>query len=212
MPSWRLKGKSIKNCNCDYGCPCDFLGPPSKGGCTGFSAMKIDQGNFGEVGLDGLHWAGLIDFPGPLHEGNGVLQPVIDANADAQQRDALLTILSGKDQSPGSLFVIFNSILAKVHDPLFLPFSFEFDYAKRRAKLSILGLLESTLEPIRNPVTGGEHRILVQMPEGFEYREAEITSGQSRATGKVTLDLRNSHGSLANVAYTENGFAGYRRA
>ena len=208
MPSWRLKGKSIKNCNCDYGCPCDFLGPPSKGNCTGFSAMKIDEGNFGEVRLDGLHWAGLINFPGALHEGNGILQPVIDAKADAQQRDALLTILSGKDQSPGSIFVIFTSILAKVHDPLFLPFRFEFDYSKRRAKLSIPGLLESTLEPIRNPVTGGEHRILVQMPEGFEYREAEITNGQSQATGKIPLDLRNSHGSLANVAYTESGFAG----
>lgn len=208
MVSWRMAGKHVKNCNCDYGCPCDFLGRPSHGSCTGFAAMKIDEGNFGDVKLDGLHWAALINFPGALHEGNGILQPVVDSRADDKQRHALMTILSGKDQSASSVFVIFSSILAKVHDPLFLPFSFEFDYAKRKAKVSISGLLDSTIEPIRNPVTGAEHRIRVEMPEGFEYRESEFASGRTRATGKVAFDIKDSHGSLARVAYTEQGFAG----
>lgn len=208
MVSWRITGKHVKNCNCDYGCPCDFLGRPSRGGCTGFVAMEIDRGHFGDVKLDGLHWAGLVNFPGAIHEGNGALQPVIDSRADPKQREALLTILSGKDQSPASMFSIFNSVLSKVHDPLFLPFTFEFDYAKRRAKVAIQGLLESAIEPIVNPVTGTEHRIRVEMPEGFEYHESEFASGSVHASGKVAFDLKNSHGSLARVAYTENGFAG----
>jgi hypothetical protein len=27
---WRLKGEWIKNCNCAFGCPCDFNARPTK--------------------------------------------------------------------------------------------------------------------------------------------------------------------------------------
>lgn len=28
MPSWRMKGQYIKNCNCIATCPCDTVGVP----------------------------------------------------------------------------------------------------------------------------------------------------------------------------------------
>ncbi len=208
MISWRMKGKHIKNCNCDFGCPCDFLGRPSNGTCHGFLAMKIDEGYFGDVKLDGLHWAGIVDFPGPLHEGNGALQPVIDARANEAQRNALLTILSGKEQAPTTMFSIFGSLMTKVHDPLFLPFTFDHDYGARKAKLSIAGLIDCSIEPIINPVTGAPHRIRIEMPEGFEYREAEFANGRSKVSGKISFDLKDRHGSLSLVAYDQDGFAG----
>ena len=31
MADWRLKGEWMKNCNCAYGCPCDFNAPPTNG-------------------------------------------------------------------------------------------------------------------------------------------------------------------------------------
>ena len=34
-------------------------------------------------------------------------------------------------------------------------------------------VLESYIEPIRNPVTGEEHRVRIALPGGFEYTEAE---------------------------------------
>ena len=34
-------------------------------------------------------------------------------------------------------------------------------------------LLESFIEPIRNPATGEEHRARIVLPGGFEYTEAE---------------------------------------
>jgi hypothetical protein len=44
------------------------------------------------------------------------------------------------------------------------------------------GLIETLGEPIRNPVTGVEHRARVQTPEGVEFRIAEASSGTTRTT------------------------------
>ena len=39
----------------------------------------------------------------------------------------------------------------------------------RTARFSAGDILETQSEPIKNPVTGDEHRALVQLPGGFEY-------------------------------------------
>ena len=57
-------------------------------------AMHTDEGHFGDVRLDGLRWAAVAHWPGPLHEGNGTLQAIVDERADEKQREALLTIFS----------------------------------------------------------------------------------------------------------------------
>ncbi len=51
---WSMKGKHLKNCNCAFGCPCDFNARPTYGPCEGMSGMEIDAGYFGETRLDGL--------------------------------------------------------------------------------------------------------------------------------------------------------------
>ena len=33
---------------------------------------------------------------------------------------------------------------------------------------------ETNIEPIKNPVTGEEHRARIVLPDGFEYKEAEM--------------------------------------
>jgi hypothetical protein len=76
------------------------------------------------------------------------------------------------------------------HEPLFLPIEFEVDVETRRAHLEIPGFLEMSGEPIKNPVTGSEHRVSIDLPDGFEFRIAEIGSGTSRCTGPIKLDLR----------------------
>ena len=110
---WRLKGEWIKNCNCAFGCPCDFNARPTNGECKGLVAMHVAKGHFGEVSLDGLNFAAVVDFPGPLHEGNGTLQAIIDERASPAQRDALLAILSGKNSAEGTIFHIFSLIVSK---------------------------------------------------------------------------------------------------
>jgi hypothetical protein len=203
---WRLKGQWLKNCNCAYGCPCDFNALPTRGSCQGMVAMKIERGHFDDLDLSGLGFAVIVDFPGALHEGNGTAQPVVDERANAKQREVLLTIMSGKEQAEGTLFHIFSLIVTKVLDPLFLPIEFTFDKARRRARVNIPGVLETESEPIRNPVTGAEHRIRVVMPEGFEHHEGEIASAcVLKANGGIKYSYANTHSTLAEVEHTPKG-------
>ena len=204
---WRLEGEWIKNCNCAYGCPCDFNAPPTHGSCEGFLGMRITRGHFGSVRLDGLSFMVTVRFPGPLHEGNGEAQPIIDERATEEQRQALFGILSGEHSGEGTLFQIFPLIVTKMHDPIFAPFEFSFDLEGRRAKLRIPGVLESEVEPIRNPVTSQPHRIQVVMPDGFEHRVGEIASADIRSTGAIAFETRGSHSTLAHVVQTPEGVA-----
>jgi hypothetical protein len=208
MPAdWSLEGEWIKNCNCAYGCPCDFNAAPTNGDCKGLLGMRINKGHFNDINLDGLSFFVTVAFPGPLHEGNGQAQPIIDEQASAAQREALSNILSGKNSAEGTLFHIFSMIITKMHDPIFAPVTFEFNKSARTARLSIPGVLETEVEPIRNPVTGAPHRIQVVMPDGFEHIEGEIASSKIHSTGAIKFDTKGAHSTLAHVVQTPHGVA-----
>lgn len=203
---WRMKGKWVKNCNCAAGCPCDFNQRPTHGKCEGMAAMHIEQGHFDDVKLDGLRWAAVYHWPGPLHEGNGTLLAIIDEKANEKQRQALLTILTGQEQSPGTFFQILSLIVSKLLPPKFAPIEFDFNLEKRTARVSVRGVFETVSAPIKNPVTKEDHRIRVVMPEGFEYKEAEIASAVvNKGLADLKYDWPNSHSSLAVVEHTPSG-------
>ena len=204
---WRMKGEWIKNCNCAYGCPCDFNAPPTHGACTGMAGMRITEGYFGEVRLDGLCFIATVYFPGPLHEGNGTMQAIIDERASPEQRDALFGILSGDNSDEGTMFHIYSLIVAKNLTPIFAPIEFEFDREARTARVSIPGVLETTSEPIKNPVTGEPHRIQVVMPEGFEHRGAEVAHATISGKAGIKFEIEGGHSSLALVEYAPFGIA-----
>ena len=204
---WRLEGEWIKNCNCAFGCPCDFNALPTHGSCKGMVAMRINKGHFEGTKLDGLVFAATVDFPGALHEGNGQLQPIIDERATPEQRQALFNILSGKYSAEGTMFQILSLIVTKVHDPVFVPFEFSFDKSGRVARVVAKGVLETEVEPIKNQVTGAPHRIQVVMPEGFEHRAAEVASANIRSTAAIKFETKGTHSSLANVIQTPDGVA-----
>jgi hypothetical protein len=203
--TWRLKGEWLKSCSCDYGCPCDFNARPTQGWCKGLLGLHVTEGHFGRVTLDGLKFFVTVDFPGPLHEGNGTIQPIIDERATPEQRDALFQIMSGKHSAEGTLFHIVSLIVTKVLDPIFAPIELTFDYRKRRAKLSIPRVLECDVEPIKNPVTGAEHRIQVVMPEGFEHREGEVAHATISSTAGIKFAVPKGHATLAHVEQTPAG-------
>ncbi|HVG80779.1 MAG TPA: DUF1326 domain-containing protein, partial [Methylomirabilota bacterium] len=143
---------------------------------------------------------------GAIHEGRGQCLPVIDERASPEQREALLTILSGQESEPGAtVFGVFASTFEKVHEPLSKPISIELDVDGRTGRVVVPGLLESSAEPIRNPVTGATHRARVTLPEGFEYRTAEFASGTVRAQGPIPIDIKGRHAHLADLHITRQG-------
>ena len=203
---WLIKGPKIASCNCDYGCPCEFNGRPTRGLCEGLEAHRIEQGHFGELPLDGLVVAARYRWPGPVHEGGGDAQAIIDERATEAQRAALFKILGGQEQEPTTVFNIYGSTVAKELEPVFAPIEFACDIAARTGRLVVPGVMHLTIEPIRNPVTGAPHRALIRLPEGFEFREAEVGSGTFRGEGDdLGFQNRDCYAALTHVAYGPYG-------
>jgi hypothetical protein len=209
MVEWAIHGMEFGNCNCAYGCPCQFNALPTHGNCMAMCAYRFDEGRFGDVELGGLCAAATWKWPGAVHQGKGTMQLIIDERADAKQRDALLTIMSGgQTQDRATMWWVSSSMCPTKLEPLFKTIEFEVDVEARRAHLLVPGIIETIGEPIRNPVTGAEHRARIDLPNGFEYRLGEVASGTTRATGDVKLDFEKTFGLCANLHLSHAGVVG----
>jgi len=169
-------------------------------------AFHIIKGKFGNIKLDGAIAGGTYHWPGPLHLGNGTFQPYLSDKTTTEQREALLTIMSGK--AGNAWFEVLASVVSKVLDPKYVPIEFKFDLKGRKALVRFGSEMETTSEPIKNVVTGDEHRILVDMPNGMEYHHPEIaTTGVLKSNGPLKFDCPGAHSSLALVEHTHKGLA-----
>ncbi len=207
MVDWYVEGVLFTNCNCDYGCPCQFEARrPTHGHCRGYEVVRIDQGHFGDVPLAGLRFAMLYAWPGPVYEGDGAMQAIIDERADARQREALTTILHGGETEAGKThWWVFRAMSSTVHEPLFRPIEFAIDIERRTARVAIPGVLEGAGRPIVSPATGEEHRVRIDIPNGIEFELAEIGSASSRATGAIELELNDSYGQFNILRHSGTG-------
>ncbi len=203
---WEIKGRQFANCNCAYGCPCQFNARPTHGHCMTVVGWKIDEGHFGETRLDGLCAAIVWKWPGAIHEGNGTMQVIIDERASETQRQALRKILHGEETEPGTtIWNVFMTTMRAVLDPLYKEIQFEVEIERRRARLVVPGLIESTGSPIRNPVTGAEHRARIELPGGVSFTVAEMGSGTSNITGAIPMELVESYGQFNNFHISTHG-------
>jgi hypothetical protein len=203
---WHLKGRNFAHCNCAYGCPCQFNALPTHGNCEAIVGIVIDEGQHGDIRLDGLMFSGVFSWPGPIHEGHGQALPIVDERASPAQREAILRIMSGEDTEPGATFFqVFSSMLEKVHDPIFAKIDLDIDVNARKARLNVPGVVEARGEPIINPVTQTEHRARFDMPNGFEFTLAEVGRGWAKTRGAIELDLADSHAHFADLDITGSG-------
>jgi hypothetical protein len=141
------------------------MADPTYGYCTGLVAFKIDTGWCEDVRLNDLGVVGTFYFPRAMHHGQGVFQPILDERADEAQREALFYILSGEDQPVGTMFQIFSVIIETIKDPLFAKIEFEWDLDNRRARVEVANVVQARSEPIRNPVTDQEERMILVLPK-----------------------------------------------
>ena len=197
--SWCLEADFLQACNCDYGCPCEFSAPPTRGFCEGMGAWRINRGNYGELSLDGLGFAFAARWPGPLHEGNGVCALLFDQQADYMQRDALLQISSGKAGGP---FEILSSTFSRMLDPHYAPFGFEFN--GRTCSVHVKDAVQVALAPIKNPVTGQPESLRLDHGTGFMFKEAEILAATELTvrSGELQFNWPNKAGFLSRVNYS----------
>ncbi len=203
---WTIKGRSFTNCNCAYGCPCQFNALPTNGHCHAVVAVAVDEGHHGGVRLDGLKFATVVTWPGPIHEGKGQVVPLVDRKATPEQRDALLRIMGGEDTEPGAtIFQVFSATFETVHEPVLADIEFDIDLDGRTATLKVPGVIEARGEPIRNPITGELHQARIELPQGFEYTRAEVGRGWTATSGAIKLAIKDAHAHFARLHMTQSG-------
>jgi hypothetical protein len=206
MAEWEIHGVAFGNCNCNWGCPCQFNAPTTHGSCEGVLTGRIDRGHFDGVSLDGLAWAMIFQWPGETAEGNGRQQVVICETASAEQREGLRKILHGESTAPGAThFYVYNSMMSEVLEPLYRALELEIDVAGRKGRARVPGLLEVDGAPITDPNSGQVFQARIQLPSGFEYTNAEMGSASSRVTGDIKIELSNTYGQWNELHLNQDG-------
>jgi hypothetical protein len=182
---WSMQGTLLGACSCDWGCPCSFDAPPTRGFCEGAYVWHIEKGKFGNVPLDGLSWSWIGHSPGPLHQGNVTWMVLADEKATPEQRDAFAKIAEGKSGGP---WTIFMAVASHRGDPQYMPFRVDIDGLN--SKVQAGDALRMELGPILNPVSGEAEEIYLDKPTGFTSKR--LTLGASKVL-RVSSDLVYEH-------------------
>jgi hypothetical protein len=203
---WMIRGPEFINCNCAWGCPCQFGSKSTHGQCEAVTAGRIEEGYFNDTRLDGLNWVLLLQWPGEIKEGNGAQQAIIDERASPEQREALRKILHGEATNPGAtMFFVYNSTMTEVHETLSAAIELEVDVEGRSASLRVAGIVEANGSPIISEFTGEAVGRQIHFAQGFEFTKAEIGTASTRATGAIELDLSNTNGMFGHLHLTNAG-------
>jgi hypothetical protein len=199
MSHWKLSGTVLIACNCDWGCPCNFNAPPTHGHCQGGWNWLVEEGEYGDVRLDGLAISVYATWPGAIHEGNGRAVAFIDDRTTDAQRAALARVVRGELGGPWGIFIN-TYALAGPH-----PAAYRVELAEHRSRLQIGDTVHLELEPIRNPVSGAEAHPEVVLPEGLVVKRASLATS---SIFRVDQEIRYSHAGK----YTAFGQFDYRGA
>lgn len=196
---WKFEADYLQACNCDYGCPCEFEAPPTRGFCDGAGVWNIIRGQFGDIPLDGLGLAFAAHWPKAIHEGNGTVSIFCDERANLDQRKALLTIASG--EAGGLPFEIIATTFSKILDPQFVPFEFHLNGKYSSARIG--KAVQIVMQPIKNPVTGQSEGVRIVHETGFIFKEADVVSATECrcSVDGLSFSWPNKAGFVARVKY-----------
>src|SRR5947208_8377232 len=163
---WRLTGEEMSNCNCAWGCPCQFNAAPTKGKCEAIISVVVHDGHYGDTPMAGVPFSRVLWWPGAVHQGGGTRQLIIDASAGEDQWQAIERLESDLDSHP--FFGIYGSMAPTRLEKLSAPIEFELDGEGRDGRVTIGKIGGVQEEPNRNPGTGREHRARIHVANGFE--------------------------------------------
>jgi hypothetical protein len=196
---WSIEADYLQGCNCDYGCPCEFSAPPTRGFCDGMGAWLITKGFYGEVPLNGLGLGFAARWPKAIHEGNGTVCIFVDEKANPLQREALLTIASG--QAGGIPFEILATTFSKLLDPMFVPFDFHLDGIHSSVRVG--DAMSVSLTPILNPVTKQPESVRLEHGTGFVFQNADCvaTKDMHVSAGELKFAWPDKAGFFTQVKY-----------
>lgn len=198
MTPWEIDALELANCNCAFGCPCQFNALPTDGTCEAAIGFIVNKGHTGGVKLDGVTFGMTAKWPAAIHMGNGTIQLVVDSAATPEQRAAVEAIGTGGETGDmATVFWVFNKLAPNRLATVFKPIDLAVGLEGRTGPVNITGVFDLKAEPIRNPVSGAAHRARINLPHGFEYRQAEVASGTTTTSGPISLT--KNHGTHAHI-------------
>ncbi|NDW53917.1 DUF1326 domain-containing protein [Aliiroseovarius sp. PrR006] len=212
MTQWSIEGRELVNCNCNFGCPCQFSVLPTDGYCEAAIVYDIKKGHYGDTSLDGVRAAAVYKWPGAIHEGNGQMQIIVDENASEDQRAAMEAIIKGEDtEEMATMWFVYSKMAPTKHETLTAPINVDMDMDERTGSAKVDGVFELNAKPIPHIVLGTPHRARINLPMGFEYDVAEAASGSTTISGgAIALErTSDSHAHFAKLNLTGSGVIGH---
>ena len=193
---WHYKGTYLEYCNCAYGCPCNFSGFPTHGNCRAVVALKVDEGECGDVDLSGATLVGIADWPKAIHDGNGTMAVFFDPSTTEEQRNALGAILM--NEYGGLPWEILSATISKVVGPFVEPIELKID--GRRSTVRIGDKVSAAMTPHVSPVDPSEEiDVHIVNPNGFIWKDGHA----ARTTGtQVNVDGVSFEDKDSNAFYT----------
>jgi hypothetical protein len=200
MSKWWWKADFIESCNCAHGCPCNTTGIPTDGTCKAVGTYRIREGAYDGTRLDGLGFAWILSWPGPIHRGNGRCAIFIDERADEKQREALSEIVSGK-AGPGGPFEIFAPTFSESPSVRFGRFRFERE--GRRGLVELNEVARVQIGPVLSDMDQSEADAHLVLPSGFIFRDARIVNSDKCEVMLPDLQFQyvNSSAFFSEVEY-----------
>jgi hypothetical protein len=189
--TWQLRGTGFEFCNCQPGCTCNFSGFPTSpdGSCKAAVGTRITEGRCGDVDLSGIDAVAIIDWPGPIHEGNGKAVFVVPPRVSDEQLGAMAQIFTG--DLGGMPWVILGptyEVVGVVREDV------EINDDGMESSIRIPGIGEAKGTSLRNPVTGEPHGASIVLDEGFIWKEGACGQGSFQVAAEgIDLDFSNSN-------------------
>src|SRR5688572_28260145 len=176
---WHMKGHGYEFCNCDFGCGCNFDGFPSSkdGSCRALVGFTVSKGRCGDVDLAGVKGAGIFVWPKAIHEGGGMAAFIVDPATSDEQIQALGQIFTGQLgglpwELLGPTFKVAGLEKAKI----------SIQGEGRKSVFRIDGVGEARGDALKNPVTGEDTIVNVDLPHGFIWKKGQAGRGSFHAS------------------------------
>src|SRR3954453_20237561 len=189
-PSWQISGQYYENCSCDFVCPCvmgQLAVKPTRVPCTVAMAFQIGKGSHGTVSLDGLGFIVVLVTPEEMGKGNWSVGVIVDARANAKQREALTAIASGSAGGPmAALSALVGTFLGVESSPI------RFDRSAAGWSVSAPGMVDIAAKPAMglNPnATEPIHLENTGHPAADRYALAHAEKSQVTALGHSWKDM-----------------------
>lgn len=188
---WQMSGHGYEFCNCDFGCGCNFAGVPNSkdGSCRALVGLTVTTGHCGDVDLAGIKGAGVFVWPKAIHEGGGTAVFVVDPTTTERQVDALGRIFTGQ----------LGGLPWELLGPTFRVAAVEkhritIHGEGRKSTFQIEGVGEGRGDTLKNPVTGEDTIVNVDLPHGFIWRKGQAGRGSFRAAAAgISLDFDDTN-------------------